>query len=181
MFSLWYLWVLLLTAVAVFIWEHVSRLNGWTFKPSIALEWVVGFVEQTWRWLGSVFAHWSGIFDIIYQHIVQHAAEIIQTLNVFVSLTWRTIKAPCFFVYGYVASMATYVNQHVVVCGSVILGISCVVIANYYFNFVHYFAQLSGLTYMVICFVLMMTIYLSDLYLNPQPQPQPQPHRRRRN
>jgi len=106
-----------LFALGLFTWQHVGRICGWNFRPSSILNLWASGNENFWTTIGELLA----IVGSFYHYFYFYAQELAISLYELVHPILRLVASPCYIIYGFLSTMATFAKPHLVLFGTIIL------------------------------------------------------------
>ena len=112
--------------VGVVSWEHVCRINGILFKPSVGIRWAARVCGRFWNWMGKALAIASSFLTYLEglgETIADLARPTIDLGTSFVHL-----------VYGFAEQASTYKYPILITVGC-LLAVGGVAFALHYFEY----------------------------------------------
>jgi len=166
----------------VFLWQHIFRINDIKYKPSYFITKAAIVLETVWNTLGTYLA----LFSSFYHYMYFYAKELVISLMEISTSLLRFVSAPCYLIYGFLETAASYVKPHLVWAGGMRLVALSLGVILYLF---------PTMKMLLSCFILgfvITLIYMNRssfgswfesmlLNLNPQQEPTKTKPRTRRN
>ena len=104
-------------AVGLFAWQHIGRICRWNLQPSYFLNSWVSYSEQLWTQVGRVLAYIGSYYHYLYFY----AQELVISLYELVNPLLHFLASPCYVIYGFLTTMATFAKPHLVFFGTFLL------------------------------------------------------------
>jgi len=114
------MWFLFGFAFGLFAWQHIGRIYAWNFRPSTFLNLWVSYSETLWTEIGRLLA----FIGSYYHYLYFYAQELVISVYELVNPLLRFVASPCYLIYGFLTTMATFAKPHLVLFGTFLLVVS---------------------------------------------------------
>lgn len=117
---------LLYPLVLIVFYQYIARVNNWSFRPSVVLDFIATKAQEFWTYCGKLF----GILSSYLHHL--HLQEFFGAIEDLILPVWKTLTSVVYFAVGYMNYVVQLAYANAVIVGSYLLGSSLSWVLFYY-------------------------------------------------
>lgn len=111
--------IIIIILLNIFCWEHLSRKNDWSVKPSFFINELAEFCQTQFENIGYYFAKISSFVHVVYTYI--DIEDLKRTFLDLINPTMELLNSPFYSVKGYFETINFYDYPYLILFGSIIL------------------------------------------------------------
>jgi len=112
----------------IFIWEHISRISGYTFRPTYIIDMMTTYSIDFFNFLGIKVAILSSFL------VWLDLTAMLQTLDILLNSILSFMLSSHAFIEGYAKQAWTYINPGLVHIGLIVLIIIGLFVGKYLYS-----------------------------------------------